>query len=235
MSGAEVIGLISGIITLIEASRAVYNAASDSKGLPRSFRDVAARLPAVQDTLETAQKGLLDADFSPASPSATSGDSLAKVLASCLDKAASLKKIFEAVIPSANASRAERYRKALLTIPNGGKVEELMVGVMRDLEVLAGNHAVKAATREQVDRLAAAVRQKGEKAGGGGGRSGPASGGGARSAGTVVLRNFGCGSQYIKSGPGDQNIATGGIQINGQSTGPFYFSRAGQQRQGGGW
>lgn len=229
MSGAEVIGLISGIITQIEASRTVYNAASDSEGLPRSFRDAAARLPAIQDTLETAQKGLLDADSSPASPLASSSDALAKVLASCRDKAASLKKTFDAVIPSANASRAERYRKALLTIPNGGRVEELMAGIMRDLKVLADNHVVKAATHEQVERLTAAVGQKD-----GGGSPGPASGGGARPAGTVALHNFGRGSQYVKSGPGDQNIATGGVQINGPSTGPFYFSRTEQQREDGG-
>lgn len=47
MSGAEtafVVSLISGVITNLEATKAVYNAANDPKGQREAFRQVAARL-----------------------------------------------------------------------------------------------------------------------------------------------------------------------------------------------
>ncbi len=145
--------------------------------------------------------------------SAGSGAALASVLESCCDKAAALNKVLQAVMPPAGASRMERYLRALKTIPNADKVEDLMEGMLRDLQVLTANRAVKAATRVQVERLIAAMRTGG-KLGDGGGR--PA----------IALHNHSRGSQYVHTGPGHQNTAAGGaIQINGASTGPFYFGR----------
>ncbi|KAK7422485.1 hypothetical protein QQZ08_009473 [Neonectria magnoliae] len=51
MSGGEVLGLISGIIAIVDATLKVYNAYSSASSLPSTFRDVAARLLLVQDTL----------------------------------------------------------------------------------------------------------------------------------------------------------------------------------------
>ncbi|KAI1772520.1 SesA protein [Hypoxylon cercidicola] len=206
MSGAEVIGLISGIIAIIDASLKLYEAVDDASGLPQSFRDVAARLPLVHDTLEKASTGLTGEEDTAAAYIA-----LARVLESCRNKAAALKEVLQAVMPAVNASRMERYYKAIKTLPNADKVENLMDGILGDLQVLTGNRAVKAATQAQIERLIDAAK-RGEKLEGGG--STPA----------VSLYNASTGLQYVHSGPGNQNVATGhGIQINERSTGPYYF------------
>ena len=49
VEAGTVIGLISGVISIIEATKAVYDAAKDAKGQPEAFRQVAARLPLVND------------------------------------------------------------------------------------------------------------------------------------------------------------------------------------------
>ena len=54
MSGAEVIGLISGIIAIVDAAVRVYTATTNASGLPEAFHDVAKPLPLVQETLQAA-------------------------------------------------------------------------------------------------------------------------------------------------------------------------------------
>ncbi|KAH7308729.1 hypothetical protein BKA65DRAFT_442542 [Rhexocercosporidium sp. MPI-PUGE-AT-0058] len=59
MSGAEAsfaISLISGVISIIEAAKTVYNAAGDVKSQPEVFRQVTARLPLVIDILRGAEE-----------------------------------------------------------------------------------------------------------------------------------------------------------------------------------
>lgn len=58
MSGAEaafVVGLISGVISIIDATKTVYDAAKGAKGQPEAFRQVAVRLPLVIDILRSAK------------------------------------------------------------------------------------------------------------------------------------------------------------------------------------
>jgi hypothetical protein len=47
VEAGTVIGLISGVISIIEATKTIYDAAKDVKGQPDAFRQVAARLPLV--------------------------------------------------------------------------------------------------------------------------------------------------------------------------------------------
>ncbi|PFH55590.1 hypothetical protein XA68_17989 [Ophiocordyceps unilateralis] len=143
--------------------------------------------------------------------SAASRLALAKVLESCHDKAAALNAVLQAVMPAAGASRMRRYVKALKTIPNADKVENLMGGILGDLQVLTGNHAVKAAVRAQMGRLVEAETT---------GKSLD----GAISPAVVTLHNLGLGSQFVHTGQGHQNVAGGGIQINGTTSGPLYLN-----------
>ena len=45
--------------------------------------------------------------------------------------------MFNKVIPKENASRVERYLKAIKTLGKGGKVERLMKGILEDIQLLA--------------------------------------------------------------------------------------------------
>jgi hypothetical protein len=50
-AAGAVIGLISGILSIIDAAKRVYDAAKDATHLPKAFREVAQRLPLVHNTL----------------------------------------------------------------------------------------------------------------------------------------------------------------------------------------
>jgi hypothetical protein len=216
MSGAELIGIISGIVSLAEASIKIYQAVESTSGLPRSFQDVFARLPLVQNTLEAAAAGI--AEEEEASDNVASDQAraaLGKVLESCRDKLVALNNILRTVMPTPGAKRMERYLKAIKTIPNADKVENLMDGILRDMQVLTVSHVVNAPIRSQIKQLIEAIERLEV------GRSNDGS-----CAPAVSLYSAGSGSQYVHSGRGDQNVVTGhGVQINGQSTGPFYFGR----------
>ncbi|RYP63005.1 hypothetical protein DL771_009490 [Monosporascus sp. 5C6A] len=148
MSGAEVIGLISGIIAVVGATVKVYRAATDASGLPEAFRDVAKRLPLVQETLQTARGCLNTAD-----PDEAFCNAIKPVLEGCEDKAKRLATIFEKVVPQADASRMERYLLAARTLGKGDTVESLMKGMLDDVQLLTGNHVAKLPTEAAIARL----------------------------------------------------------------------------------
>ncbi|KAI6344490.1 hypothetical protein MCOR25_011090 [Pyricularia grisea] len=59
MSGAEILGITSAVIAIVDGIKKVYDAAKDEKGLPEAFRLVAGRLPLIADILKSV-KGHLD-------------------------------------------------------------------------------------------------------------------------------------------------------------------------------
>ena len=85
MSGAEIIGLISGIVSIIDAALKAYDAATDATSLPSAFRDAAARLPLIQNTLKITMNGLINKP-----ESSSSGIELKEMLDNCTQKATKL-------------------------------------------------------------------------------------------------------------------------------------------------
>ncbi|KAF4637350.1 hypothetical protein G7Y89_g706 [Cudoniella acicularis] len=115
MSGTEaafVVGLISGVISIIEATKTVYNAAKDAKGQPEAFRQVAARLPLVIEILRSATERMQ-------SLNETAQEALEPILESCKAKAENLKKIFQKVARKDDDKWYDRYKKALGTLGKG--------------------------------------------------------------------------------------------------------------------
>ncbi|KAH7556784.1 hypothetical protein BM1_06218 [Bipolaris maydis] len=49
---SAIIGILSAGVTFIEAAKKVYDAAENAEDLPAAFREVAQRLPLIQDTLK---------------------------------------------------------------------------------------------------------------------------------------------------------------------------------------
>ncbi|KAK4140202.1 putative HET containing-domain vegetative incompatibility protein [Dichotomopilus funicola] len=124
MSGAEVIGIISGVIAIIDATAKIYSAANDASGLPEAFRDIATRLPLVCKTLQT-----VSGNLNNTIPDEECCEAIKPVLQRCESRATQLEKIFKDVIPQADASRMERYALAALTWGKGDTVESLMKGI----------------------------------------------------------------------------------------------------------
>jgi hypothetical protein len=155
MSGAEagfVIGLISGVISIIEAAKTVFDAAKDAKGQPEAFRQVAARLPLVIEILRSAKERVLALDD-------TAQEALEPTLESCKAKAENLNKIFQKVIRKDDDKWFDRYKKALGTLGKGDKVESLMEGILKDTQLLAYEKLMGIATETQAKGLKEGIKE----------------------------------------------------------------------------
>lgn len=201
MSGAEVVGLLSAIIGIIDASVKVYDAFKSATGVPSSFHDVALRLPLAQDTLQMAWEGLDEFEND------RSLRMMASCLQSCQQKATKLQGIFEGLAISEDRPRVVRLVNAWRATRKAGKVQTLSQGISDDLQALTANHAIRAATRSQmkelVDKMEARQQSTGRP--------------------HVSLHNDGSGRIISHSGVGDQNIS-GGPQYKGVFQGSFNFN-----------
>lgn len=160
MSGAEataVLGVIASVISLIDATKKIYDAATDIKGLPEAFREVTGRLPIVRDILELAKGHItgLDRDSCKA---------VKDVIDACEQKSLKLEKLFENTIPGESSSRLERYYKAVRSLGKGNAVENLMKGILLDTQLLARNHGMQVITKVQEDEVAQAITAMSETA-----------------------------------------------------------------------
>jgi hypothetical protein len=157
MSGAEailVLGLISSIISIVDGTKQVYDAVTNTQGLPKAFREVAARLPIVQTILSSAKRhieeGVADEDSYKGTKDVVEG---------CKKKARKLDELFQKVIPADSASQVERYLSAVRTLGKGSRVETLMKGMLEDVQLLAINHGMTTMTDTQRKEVAEAIKE----------------------------------------------------------------------------
>lgn len=135
MSGAEaalVLGVISSALSILDAAWQVYDAANDTAGLPKAFRATADQLPLVLHTLELVKNGVRTQNV-PA-------EALKKalpVLENCEKDAITINEIFKKALPSENAPRMERYKKALKLKKESSTVRKSMQQVMENLTLLS--------------------------------------------------------------------------------------------------
>jgi hypothetical protein len=155
MSGVEaaglVIGLISGTIAIVDATKKIYDAAKDQQGLPAAFREVAQRLPLVQNILNNAKARADDGQVDDeASRGATS------ILEACKGRAQKLEEIFRKVVPQEGGSRLDRYYRAARTLGKDSKVEMLMKGILDDLNLLSVQFGME--TEVHIQKLEEAIK-----------------------------------------------------------------------------
>lgn len=157
MSGAEaiaILGIISSVISIVDGTKQVYDAASNTNGLPEAFREVAARLPIVCGILDSAKRLIIAGDTNEESCKAAMN-----VVESCQSKAQNLEEIFKKVIPADDASRSERYTLAVKSLGKGNRVETLMKGMLEDLQLLAINHGMVTKTDMREQELAKGIKE----------------------------------------------------------------------------
>ncbi|CEJ81186.1 hypothetical protein VHEMI01330 [[Torrubiella] hemipterigena] len=130
MSGLEVLGAISAVISIIDATIQISSAIQDEAGLPANFKTVAVRLPVVSRLLDDAEEYIRRNETLDLAPAFT------PVIQNCSTKATQLQQLFQKVIPADGDSRASRYIKAARTIGKGGRVETLMKDILDDLSLL---------------------------------------------------------------------------------------------------
>ncbi len=210
MSGAEaiaVLGLISSIIAIVDEIKKVYDAATDARGLPEAFREVAARLPIVVNILGTAQLAVRDKDEA-------SCKGVKPVIEACEKKAQTLKELFDKVLPTDGAGTVERYWKAVKALGKGNEVEQLMKGMLVEVQLLASEHGMKTVTKDQQSQIAHAITEMSAV---------------PSSVPDTVFKDTGFSA--INSGPGTQYnaqgeyIAQGGGKQYNSGGGPMYFGK----------
>lgn len=147
MSGIEVIGSTSAILTVLAALDALdtvaklSSAIEDSYHLPHAFRAAAKNLPLVRETLQ-----MVKGHIEEGNPDATACRAIKLTVESFKEKAERLKSILQEIAPQPDIMRPVRYRLALLTLGKGSRVEELMKGMLEDLSLLATERVVAAAS-----------------------------------------------------------------------------------------
>jgi hypothetical protein len=157
MSGAEavtILGVISSVISIVDGTKQVYDAATSAEGLPAAFREVATRLPIISNILGKTVRYIKEDRVS-----ADAYEGVKQVIQACQDKATKLDVLFRKVIPGENASRRERYIAAVKTLGKGNIVEKLMKGMLEDLQLLVGEHNIRIATKDDVEQIAKAIKE----------------------------------------------------------------------------
>lgn len=146
-----VLGLISSIITIIDATTQVYEAVEDEAGLPTNFKKAAAKLPLISKLLEDAET------YVSKSADKTIEAAFRPTIENCKTQATQLQKLFEKVIPEGD-SRWDRYMKAARTIGKGCRVESLIQGILDDLQLMATKFPEVTTSRKK-EKLAEAMEE----------------------------------------------------------------------------
>lgn len=157
MSGAEslaVLGAVSSIITIVDATRKDYNAATNVNGLPEAFREVAGRLPIVLNILNSAKQSIDQGTVRP-----DSLESVKQSVEACKMKATRLDMLFHKAIPADGATSLNRYYKAVRAQGKGNGVEKLMKEMLEDLQLLACERGMKTATKAQEEEISKAIKE----------------------------------------------------------------------------
>ncbi|KAF4456185.1 short-chain dehydrogenase, partial [Fusarium austroafricanum] len=129
------IGLAAAVIQLIEVSAKItkrlaeFSSANLENGPPKSFRNIMTTLPLITDGLQN-----LHNNFNRV-PSQTQ-DSLRPVVTKCLSDVEELNRILDKALPSPDASRWERKRKALASFRYDKKVDEISRAINKYLDAL---------------------------------------------------------------------------------------------------
>ncbi|KAF3806885.1 hypothetical protein GCG54_00007135 [Colletotrichum gloeosporioides] len=151
MSGVEaVIGLIGGVIGLLEAANKAYATIKDMAGLPKAFQEVSQRIPLVLQILEHVKT---NAGQAPR----TTIDAITPVVTSCKGEAEMLKDILEGLASEDSKWDLNRYVKMIKCKGKKGRVEDLMKKIIENVQILASDQTMKLATSQQLQELGLAV------------------------------------------------------------------------------
>ena len=146
-----VLGIISSIISIIDATKQVYEAVDDEVGLPKNFKKSATKLPLISKILEDAETYINKVDED-------TKNAFEPTLKDCKVQATKLQELFAKVMPEEDDSRWDRYIKAARTIGKGGRIETLIGGILVNLQFLATRFP-EVTTARGKEHLAKAVEE----------------------------------------------------------------------------
>ncbi|KAJ4320119.1 hypothetical protein N0V84_006006 [Fusarium piperis] len=195
MSGIEIVGLVAGILPLIELAIKAVNEVKDAQQAPQSYLNVATRLPLIQEILEFVKT---EAEKSEADGSESRYKSIQPLLQNCKAKAKELKSLLESVKPEPGASPYRRAEIAMRRVRQEGRLKEVMNNMLQAIQLIAAHRTLSGATDTQVAMLARAIKETSAAS--------PRFG--------DTFGHYGIGPQINNTGNGPQNNNTGGgIQV----------------------
>lgn len=150
MSGVEVVGGISAVITIIDTCIRLYNNAQKDLKLSETFQAVARRLPILSETLKTCVSHLEPRNHSLPKDVC---EALEEILDHCEAKAHTLEKIYRKVITTQADGWEKRYIKYLRHLGTGNRVEELMKSITEDIQIVVNHKAVQWDEQEHSRKL----------------------------------------------------------------------------------
>ena len=158
MSGVEaliVLGIIANFASIIDFTDTVFSRIKDVgeniHDIPRAFRDVQITLPLLADALKRMQQrielGTLDEEACRA---------LKPVLLDCQSGASKLNEIFDKSLPKDGSSKIHHVWKAILTLKQDKKVEELSELIQKRVQLLTLHHVTTSGS-SAVDSVSAGI------------------------------------------------------------------------------
>ncbi|BAE64782.1 unnamed protein product [Aspergillus oryzae RIB40] len=139
MSGVELLGVLSAVITVLDATTTLYQRARKDIRLSETFEVAARRLPVLLHILQTFKSTL-----EPLKDSLSSDvcEALEETLNSCEEKARRLSEIFTKVLsgPTDSVSWRQRYSKIVHRLGQRNKVDLLMIAITQDVQLLVNYH-----------------------------------------------------------------------------------------------
>lgn len=144
------LSIIASTITVVQATVSTYRAIQHLRGLPEEFNEVGRRLPLADDTLRLVRHQLESQTIDEQSKVA-----LEPSINGCEAKAKQLRDVFANVKKGdgKDGSIRDIYRRSLLRWGKAHRVENLMKGMLCDLDALATNQLFRAATQSLVTQL----------------------------------------------------------------------------------
>jgi len=134
------------VITIIETSRDLFDAASSADGLHEAFRAVSQNIPLVLNILRDCKnvQARIDRDYIQSTDDDLKRDiedstkAVEPLILACGENARRLQDIFQKVVPEDDAGWAERYKKAAYAVMPGKKrkVEDLMREILEKPQLL---------------------------------------------------------------------------------------------------
>ena len=160
----KILGVISSVISIVNGTKKVYDAATSAEDLPEVFRQVASQLPIISNILSThldkAERYIKDGRVSR-----DAYEGVKKDIYACKNVAKELDDMFRKVIPGdipgdipgENASRMERYIAAVKTAGKGNTAEKLMKAMLEKLQLFAGK--MRIGTKDEVEQITKAIKE----------------------------------------------------------------------------
>ncbi|RAQ59958.1 kinesin light chain [Aspergillus flavus] len=152
MSGVELLGVLSAVITVLDATTTLYQRARKDIRLSETFEVAARRLPVLLHILQTFKSTL-----EPLKDSLSSDvcEALEETLNSCEEKARRLSEIFTKVLsgPTDSVSWRQRYSKIVHRLGQRNKVDLLMIAITQDVQLLVNCESIGSVTPSQNTEL----------------------------------------------------------------------------------